>query len=163
MPEMTPLGWFHTILGMIALVSGLISFLRYGFIQSTHRPGQIYLAATLITAASALGIYNQGGFGIAHVLALLTLGAMAVGAAAERTSLFGALSSYAQAVTYSATFLFHMIPAITDGLLRLPVGNPILDSIESPILRGFYLAFLALYCAGVAWQLMTLRKQSQMA
>ncbi len=51
MPEMTSLGWPHTILGA----------------------GKVYLFLTLILAGSALGIYNRGGFGIAHVLAVLKL------------------------------------------------------------------------------------------
>ena len=65
MPEMTALGWFHTVIGILSLASGLISFVQFKLIAWSHRPGQIYLICTLITALSALGIYNQGGFGIA--------------------------------------------------------------------------------------------------
>ncbi len=160
MPEMTALGWFHTALGIIALGSGIASFYRHGHIAWSHRSGQVYLLATLITAVTALGIYNQGSFGIAHVLALLTLGAVAVGSLAEKTPWFGSLGKYLQAVSFSATFLFHMIPAITDGLMRLPVGNPVVTSIEDPLLRGFYLAFLITYVLGAAWQVFSLRRQS---
>ena len=158
MPEMTALGWFHTVLGILSLVFGILSFARFKLIAWSHRPGQIYLVCTLVTALSALGIYNQGGFGIAHVLAIMTLGGVLVGSVAEKTLLFGRLSRYLQAVSYSATFLFHMIPAITDGLMRLPVGNPIVTSIEDPLLRGFYLAFLAAYVIGVLLQINFLRK-----
>ena len=161
MPEMTTLGWFHTALGVIALVSGLLSFVRFGFITSSQRVGQIYLLSTLVTAVSALGIYNQGGFGIAHVLALLTLGALLAGGVAEKTSIIGGMSRYVQAVSYSATFLFHMIPAITDGLMRLPVGDPIVTSIEAPLLRGFYLAFLVAYVVGVLLQCTMIRRAAQ--
>ena len=161
MPEITALGWFHTAIGIVALVTGLACFVRSGFITSTERAGQIYLAATLVTAATALGIYNQGGFGVAHLLAVLTLGALAVGGLAERTGLFGGFSPYLQAISYSATFLFHMIPAITDGLMRLPVGDPVVTSIEDPLLRGFYLAFLITYLAGAGFQVLTLRRQAR--
>ena len=42
-----------------------------------------------------------------------------------------------------------MIPAITDGLRRLPVGDPFIDSLEHPILMKFYLAFLLAFVVGV--------------
>ena len=160
MPEITPLGWFHTALGIIALASGLMCLIRYRFISTDHRSGLVYIAATFITAVTALGIYNQGGFGVAHVLGLLTLAALAVGGIAEKTNVFGGLSRYLQAISYSATFLFHMIPAITDGLMRLPVGNPVVTSIEDPLLRGFYLAFLVTYVMGVLVQVMAIRRSA---
>lgn len=161
MPEITALGWFHTIIGILALATGVVSFARFKLIAWSHRPGVIYLVSTLVTAVTALGIYNQGGFGVAHVLAIMTLGAVAVGSAAEKTTLFGKFSPYLQAVSYSATFLFHMIPAITDGLMRLPPGNPVVTNIEDPLLRGFYLAFLIAYLIGVFLQINYLRKQDQ--
>ena len=160
MPEITALGWFHTAIGVLSLATGVWSFVRDGFISSNVRVGQIYLVCTLITAVSALGIYNQGGFGVAHILALLTLGAVAVGGVAERTQLFGGLAKYFQAIAYSATFLFHMIPAITDGLMRLPVGDPIVTNIQDPLLRGFYLSFLVAYLVGVVIQIVVLRRQT---
>ena len=51
-----------------------------------------------------------------------------------------------------------MIPAITDFLRRLPVGDPFIDSFDSPVLQGFHLAFLALYLIGVTIQIVKLRK-----
>ncbi|MEE3019500.1 MAG: hypothetical protein VX349_06980 [Pseudomonadota bacterium] len=50
-----------------------------------------------------------------------------------------------------------MIPAITDFLRRLPVGDPFIDSFDSPVLQGFQLAFLGLYVVGVAVQMLKLR------
>ncbi len=161
MPEITALGWFHTILGILALISGLLSFAKYKLIAWSHRTGQIYLIATLVTALTALGIYNQGGFGVAHVLGIMTLGAVLVGSVAEKSRLFGGLSPFLQAVSYSATFLFHMIPAITDGLMRLPVNDPVVTSIEDPLLRGFYLAFLVAYLLGIILQCIYLRKTAR--
>jgi len=61
---------------------------------------------------------------------------------------------------YSATLLFHMIPAITDGLMRLPVGHPVVTDIEDPLLRSFYLAFLIVFIVGFIFQVIWLRKQN---
>ena len=100
---------------------------------------------------------RHGGFGPAHGLAVLTLAALLVGTIAAKMTVFGKFSPYVQATSYSATFLFHMIPAITDGLMRLPVDSPIVTNIEDPLLRGFYLAFLAIYVVGLGLQIRLLR------
>ena len=63
-------------------------------------------------------------------------------------------------MAYSATILFHMIPAITDFLRRLPVGDPFIDSFDSPILLSFHIGFLGLYVVGVVVQMSRLRSQS---
>ena len=159
MPEIIPLGWFHTAMGIIALVSGGITLASFREILLQTRSGQIYLVTTLITAGTALGIYQHGAFGPAHGLAVMTLLALAVGTVAATTKLFGKLSRYVQAVSYSATLLFHCIPAVTDGLLRLPVGDPVLSSIEDPILRMSYLVLLILFLTGVSLQLRWIYRQ----
>ena len=159
MPEIIPLGWFHTIMGIIALISGAYTLATVKEISHRNRSGLIYLVTTLITAVTALAIYQHGFFGPAHVLAVLTLGALAIGAIASTTQLFGSASRYVQAFFYSATLLFHCIPAVTDGLLRLPVGDPILTSIEDPILRMCYLVLLVLFVVGVSLQLRWIHRQ----
>ena len=161
MPEMIPLGWFHTILGIGALVSGFYTLIKYRVVTLAHRSGKLYALLTLIVAGTALGIYNQGGFGIAHNLAVLTLVALAGGVVMEKTRLFGSFSKYCQALGYSSTLLFHMIPAITDFLRRLPVGDPFIDTLEDPLLRQFHLTFLAIFVVGVIAQVLWLRKPSQ--
>ncbi len=161
MPEMIPLGWLHTILGIGAVVSGFYTLIKYRVVSLTHRSGKLYVLLTLIVAGTALGIYNQGGFGIAHNLAVLTLVALAGSVVMEKTRLFGSFSKYCQALGYSSTLLFHMIPAITDFLRRLPVGDPFIDTLEDPLLRQFHLAFLAIFVVGVIAQMLWLRKSSQ--
>ena len=158
MPEITPFGWFHTLTGVTALLSGVYTLAKFRIIQLESGSGRVYLISTLIAALSALGIYKHGGFGVAHFLAVLTLLALLVGAVAEKTRWFGTFSRYLQAASYSATFLFHMIPAITDGLMRLPVNSPMVTDLADPLLRGFYLVFLVAYVVGLALQINWLRK-----
>lgn len=160
MPEMIPLGWFHTAMGVIALVSGAIALMAHKEITLDTRSGQIYLATTFLTAATALAIFQRGEFGPGHALAGLTLLALFVGFIAAKTNLFGGLSRYMQALGFSATLLFHCIPAITDGLLRLPVGDPVLDSINSPVLKICYLVMLVLFLVGIALQLRWIHKHN---
>ena len=163
MPEMIPLGWFHTIMGIIALVSGAITLYRDKEITFGTRLGLVYLVTTLITAATALMIYQHGFFGPAHVLAVATLVALAVGTVAATLQPFGKWSRHIQALSFSATLLFHCIPAVTDALLRLPVGNPILDSFEHPVMKMAHLAVLVIFLVGVAFQLRWIQGQASAA
>ena len=160
MSARTMLGWFHTIMGVLALLLATAAIRNHSFIRSTDREGGAYLVVTVVVAGSALGIYNQGGFGVAHYLAVLTLAAAFGGFVIQRLNLFGRFSVYFQAIAYSATILFHMIPAITDFLRRLPVGDPFIDSLDSPVLQGFHLAFLGLYVLGVAAQILKLQRRA---
>ena len=159
MPEIIPIGWFHTVIGVIALTSGGFTLARFKEISPQTRSGQIDLAATLITAGTALAIFQRGEFGPGHALAVMTLLALAVGTVAAKTTLFGKLSRYVQAVSYSATLFFHCIPAVTDGLLRLPVGDPVLTSIGDPILKVCYLGLLVIFLVGVSLQLRWIYRQ----
>ena len=160
MPEMTLLGWFHTIVGVVALISGFYTIFKYKVISLEEPSGKLYLISTLIVAGSALGIYNQGGFGIAHMLAVLTLIALLGGVIMEKGKLFGSFSKYFQALGYTSTLLFHMIPAITDFLRRLPVGDPFIDSFEDPLLLNFHTAFLVIYLVGLVTQMVWLKRQA---
>jgi len=159
MPEMTLLGWFHTILGILAVLSGFYTLYRHRVISTEESSGLLYVLVTVLVAGSALGIYNQGGFGVAHVLAVLTLIALAGGYIMERFKWFGSFSKYFQALGYTSTLLFHMIPAITDFLRRLPVGDPFIDSFEDPLLLNFHTAFLFIYLLGLVAQMIWLKKQ----
>jgi uncharacterized membrane protein len=160
MPEIIPLGWFHIAIGVIALVSGGVTLVRFKEISLQTRSGQIYLAATLITAGTALAIFQHGEFGPGHALAVMTLLALALGTVAATMKPFGKLSRYVQAISYSATLLFHSVPAVTDGLMRLPAGDPVLTSIEDPILKMCYLGLLTLFLVGVSLQLRWIHRQA---
>ena len=52
-----------------------------------------------------------------------------------------------------------MIPAVTDFLRRLPVEDPSIDSFDSPVLQGFYLAFFGTNALSVIVQISKLRRQ----
>ena len=111
MPEMTLLGWFHTIIGVGAVLSGFYTILKYKVISLEEFIGRLYLLLTLIVAVSALGIYNQGGFGIAHILAVLTLVALLGGVIMEKGKLFGSFSKiFFRRLVYTSTLLFSFDP-----------------------------------------------------
>ena len=160
MPEILPLGWFHTIVGICAIFAGIYEFAKYKVVSSYRRSGQIFMVCTFVAAVTALMIFQRGEFGPAHVLAVVALLSVFGGMLIERTALFGKFQPYLQAGAYTLMMLTHMLPAITDGLMRLPVGDPVVTNFEDPLLQGFIRSFLLLYVAGVLLQWWWLSKQS---
>ena len=158
MPEMILLGWIHTIIAIVALIAGYYTLAVYKVIEPGQTTGKVYLTCTFLAAVTALMIYQRGTFGPAHGLAVLTLLALAGGLLVTRIPAFKKIARYFQAFCFSGTLLFHMIPAITDGLLRLPVGDPVLTDFEAPLLKMFYLAFVVVFVVGWILQCFWLKK-----
>ena len=108
MPEMTLLGWFHTVLGVLAVLSGFYTLYKFRVISLKEGSGKVYVLVTFVVAASALGIYNQGGFGIAHMLAVLTLIALVGGVIMEKNQSFWCLLKiFSSTWLYKHTFVSH--------------------------------------------------------
>lgn len=159
MPPMTSIGWMHTAIAIVSILAGVYTLAKHKLISPDNRSGQLYLIGTLLTAATALMIYQRGTFGPGHSLAVLTLLALTAGFLVTKIGALAKVAKYFQALCFSGTLLFHMIPAITDGLLRLPVGDPVLTDFRDPLLSKFYLAFLIAFIIGYLFQVRWLKSQ----
>lgn len=155
---LTPLGLFHTVISLIALAAAIYLFIRYREILSRTAVGKIYIATTVVACLTALGIFQNGGFGVPHALALITLVTLGIAAAAGR-GLFGSLSRYVEVVGYTATVLFHLIPAFVETATRLPAGNPWVKDREGPLVQGVTGGLFLLFLIGAALQVWRLRRQ----
>jgi len=151
--NLTPLGIVHTAISLVALLAGLVELVRTGEIDPRTSLGKVYLVTTLLTCLTALGIFRHGGFGPPHALAVLTIACLAVGGMAAYTRNFGRASTPARLVAMSSTFLFSLIPAITETATRLPAGAPLVASADAPILGRIFGVLFLLSVIGVAFQL----------
>jgi hypothetical protein len=149
---LTSLGIIHTAISLVAVAAGLIALIRDGQITSGNRLGQVYFITTALTAITGFGIFQHGGFGKPHALGLLTLVVLGIIVVASRTQLYGRWSKIAEVVGYSATFLFHMIPGITETATRLPRGAPLLPNAEAPELQVAGAVLGLLFLIGAALQ-----------
>ena len=70
---LTPLGIAHTVISLVAVVAGLIALVRYKEIALSTRTGRVYVVATVLTCLTGFGIFQHGGFGVPHVLGIVTL------------------------------------------------------------------------------------------
>ncbi|MBW8758079.1 MAG: hypothetical protein JF586_10770 [Burkholderiales bacterium] len=157
MHAMTPFGIFHTLISLVAVIAGVISFFREGHISWSDRLGKTYTVFTIASCVTALFIFHHGGFGPPHIVAVLTLVMLAIAALARATRIFGRGARHVETLSYSATFLFHMIPAVTETATRLPPGAPWVDSPDSPSLKAVYLALLVAFLVGAVVQSRRLR------
>ena len=154
---LTTLGVFHTAVSLVAVAAGFIALSRGGEISPRNRTGQIYVIATVITCLTALGIFQHGGLNKAHALGIITLIVLGVAATAGYSALFGRWSRYVETVSYSATFLFNLIPGITETATRLPPGAPLVASPEAPELHAASAALLVAFLIGATLQVRQLR------
>jgi len=154
---LTQLGVLHTIVSLIAVAAGLAALIRDGRIGMNNTVGKVYVWATVITCLTGFGIFQHGGFGKPHVLGIVTLVTLGIAALAARTALFDRLSPYVETVSYSATFLFHMIPGVTETTTRLPLGAPLLPNADAPELQVAAGVLFVLFLIGATLQVLHLR------
>ena len=160
--EISLIGWIHTILGTLAILAALYIIVTQGYIKSTNNLGKFYIIATLITASTALMLYKNGGFNLAHILAILTLVAIFLGISSEKYNVFG-LSKYVQAMSYTGSILFHLIPGIAEVNKRLPINNPMGLSVLDPINIRYYLIFTVIIGLTIMIQWYFIRKKRIMS
>jgi hypothetical protein len=82
---------------------------------------------------------------------------LGVAALAGKTKIFGRASRYVETVSYSATFLFHLIPGITETTTRLPLGAPLLPGPEAPQLQVASGVLFLFFLIGAVLQVRRLR------
>ena len=157
--EISIIGWLHTILGTLAIILAVFIIATQGFIKSKNNLGKLYIIATLTTASTALMLFKNGGFNLAHVLAILTIVAIILGIASEKYNILG-ISKYIQAMSYTGSVLFHLIPGIAEVNKRLPFDNPMGLSVLDPINISYYLIFTAIIGTTILIQWYFLWKQN---
>jgi len=159
---LTILGIIHTAISLVALASGALALIRDGKISWATGGGKTYVITTALTCLTAFGIYQHGGFGPGHVLAIITLVVLTLALVAGMNSKpFGGLSPYIETVGYSATFFFHLIPGLTEASTRLPADAPLASGPGDPNLKlALGITFL-LFVVGATWQVLNLRAGSK--
>ena len=154
---LTTLGIWHTAISLVAVAAGFFALVRDKEISWRNGVGKLYVVTTVITCVTGFGIFQHGGFGKPHVLGIITLIVLGVAYVAGYTKLYGRLSPYIETVSYSATFLFHLIPGVTETTTRLPLGAPLLPNAEAPALQAATAVMGVAFLIGAALQVRRLR------
>ena len=154
---LTTLGFIHTLISLVAVATGFYLLARDKQIVWRNTLGKTYVVTTFLTALTGLFIFQHGGFGPPHVVAILTIIALVVGIVAATTRFYGRASRYVQAVAFTTTILFHMIPAFNETLTRIPPGAPIASSPQAPIMQVIIAVLVVLYAIGLTMQIRWMR------
>ena len=132
--EISLIGWFHTIIGIAGILSGLYLLIRHNFINPRSNVGKFYLGCTFFASASSLFIYSAtGGFNDAHLLSVLTMLAIFAALVLDKNKLLGSLTIYAKELALSVTVLFSMLPTTAEVLPELQPKLLLIDSSLLPL------------------------------
>lgn len=155
------LGIFHTLIGIIAIISAIVSYGRFGTINLRHITGKIYFYFTLITSLTALGLSKLGGFNPGHVFALFIVVLILVAYFLYAKKQGNNKARYFENFLLSFSFFLSWIPTINETFTRVPIGHPLANAPTDPIVAKTLLVFLILFIAGTAYQFVQQRKANK--
>lgn len=145
-------GVIHTLLSLVALATLVTAFVREGRLTSTRPIGRVSLVLTGLAALTSLTIFRHGGPGPAHGLAVLSLVAVVAAFVLARLNVL-----VGESIAAGLTLLFHLIPGVTETLVRVPTSQPFAASPEDPALRPVYGVVLVLSALVLALQVRAAR------
>lgn len=153
------LGAFHTVVSLVTAAAGLYSFARYQKIDGTTRSAKIYLAGMAVSAFTSFGLSSTGGFNAGHALGILAQFAILGGVFVPRINALGRARPYLSQFAFTFSFFLLLIPGINETLTRLPVGHPLANGPQSPIVLGSVAAWLSIFVLGSVLQFLWLRSR----
>ena len=155
----TYIGWFHTIVGIPAIIAGLYLLFRDRFIYTDKGLAKFYLVATVITSASSLFIFRAtGAFNMAHFNSVIIILAVLFAYILHKRSIFGSLNIYLKQLALTGTVFFSMLPTTVEVLKRVPPSNPLASSIEDPLVLNFYMSYVVIFGIFAVYQIFKISK-----
>ena len=155
----TYMGWFHTIVGIPAIIAGLYLLLRDRFIYIDKNLAKFYLIATVVTSASSLFIFRAtGAFNMAHFTSVIIILAALFAYILHKKSIFGSLNVYLKQLALTGTVFFSMLPTTVEVLKRVPPSNPLANSIEDPLVQTFYMSYVVIFGIFAVYQIFKISK-----
>ncbi len=79
--DLYPIGWLHTVVSAIALVTGAVVLVRPKGTPVHMLRGRIYVVALIVTCVTSFAIYRVGKFWFPHWFGLASLIVVAIGLA----------------------------------------------------------------------------------
>lgn len=150
---MTPLGIFHTIVSVVALLVAFVAIFRQGRIAPYSTVGKVYSGLTVVACLTAFGIFKTGKFSPGHMIGILILVLLLV-----VYVILDQKTTFLQTLCMSATLFLSMIPTVAETLTRLPVGVPFAPSQEAPLVKMCVGIVFVLFLLGVFLQFFSHKK-----
>ncbi|ATP56918.1 hypothetical protein CPT03_10720 [Pedobacter ginsengisoli] len=157
---LSPLGIFHTLIGITAIVAAIVSYTKYGKINLAELSGKTYAYSTIITSLTALGISKHGGFNPGHVFSLFILILVIVAYLLYARKKGNNSSRYVENFLLSFSFFLSWVPTINETFTRVPLAQPLAKSPSDPIIAQTLLFLLVLFIAGSIFQFLKQKKMN---
>lgn len=151
------LGWVHTLGSLPAIPAAVYMLARHGRIVPRSSAGKLYFVSMLVGAATVFLVARQPASAVVGVVTLLFLLA---GYGAGRVGWLGRAAPYVETVCLSISTFLLMLPTVSEVLRRVPDGHPLVTDLKSPLLLGAQAGLLVLLLAGLAAQVMALRRRA---
>lgn len=142
----------------MAIVAGVISFIKYGKINLSSRPGKIYFYTTVITSLTALGFTRHGAFNPGHIFSLFIVALTAIAFFLHLKKKGNTKARYFENFLLSFSFFLSLVPTVNETFTRLPVGHPLAKSPADPSIKTTLLALFVLFVAGSVYQFVKQRR-----
>lgn len=155
------LGIFHTIIGIIAIIAAIVSFIKHGKINLAVISGKIYFYGTIITSLTSLGLSKHGGFNAGHAfsifIVILVLEAFFLYTRKKGNN----RARFFENFCLSFSFFLSLVPTVNETFTRVPVGHPLAKSISDPLIGKTLLFLLILFIAGSIYQFRKQKKSNK--
>lgn len=154
LPELSAVGWFHTLGSLPAIPLSLWLLARHGRIPPGTRQGKAWLVFMFIGALSGVLVIKSPP-GVA--ISILSIGSLVVG------SLIGLIARrwkhrwWIETMAVSTATFTLFLPSFTEILTRLPAGAPIAAGPEAPLVVAIQVLLLLLLIGGIVYQLTVMR------
>lgn len=159
---LTNLGIFHTVIGIIAIVAALASFVRYSKINLAVLSGKIYFYGTIIASLTALGISKHGGFNPGHAFALFIFILVLLAFFLHWRIKGNGRARFVENFCLSFSFFLSMVPTVAETFQRVPISHPLANDPGDPIIGKTLLVLLVLFIAGSIYQFRFQRKANKL-
>lgn len=152
------LGIFHTVIGIVAILAAIVSFVRYGKIKSEHITGKLYVYGTVITSLTALGISKHGGFNPGHALSILVVILVVIAFFLAHKKKGYNRARYFENFLLSFSFFISLLPTVNETFTRIPIGHPLAKDINDPLIGRTLLVLFIVFMVGSVYQFIKQRK-----
>ena len=146
------LGIFHTVIGVVAIIAAVISLIKNAKIDLGKATGKIYFYCTLIASLTALGLSSVKGLNPGHILALLIVLFIVVAFLLYLKRPGNNRSRFVENFFFSFSFFLSLLPTVNETFTRVPVGHPLANGPQDPLIAKTLLSLFLLFIAGSVLQ-----------
>jgi uncharacterized membrane protein len=155
---LSALGIFHTLIGIMAIIAAVVSFIKYGKVNLTALPGKIYFYGTIITSLTALGFTKHGVFNPGHIFSLFIVVLLAAALVLYLKKTGNTKARYFENFLLSLSFFLSLVPTVNETFTRVPIGDPLAKSPADPSIKTTLLVLFVLFIAGSVYQFVKQRR-----